>query len=382
MVNSTTLKKLRQNCLGPAAFANVDLSNSGLGSKDLEAVSSNILKNINKNPEIVSAVVTISFAGNNICGMTVWGDGDYDYKGLKSFTGCCVNRSKQFRVRRINFSRNNLGKRGFDYVADMIANLQNLTEISLRDCCGDGSCMEKLIDSFEKNKSLIQVDLRQNSLELDGAKYLAKCMKINKRIKSLELSNCTLGSDGCSWFSESLLHNTSLTFLSLAGNEIGNNGFSALMHALNEKNGSVCQLAHLDLQENGLTDSAMKDLSTCLRNNRFLQCIALQWNEISNMGASNLAIGLAENVTIKSILLFGNPITEVGVTTLLNARNNATDSSRVNGSSSSNNNSSSSHANHSSSSSHHHESTNNHNNNNSSSNMLSIDLGLPLPQAS
>lgn len=110
------LKKLKENALGPAAFSHVDLTNMAIGPNEMEAVALNIQKNLHKalqkaNPEISCPIASLNLSGNQICGVNSFGDGQYDYRGLQLFSSCLTRyaETKNFRIRRLVLSRNNLG---------------------------------------------------------------------------------------------------------------------------------------------------------------------------------------------------------------------------------------------------------------------------------
>jgi hypothetical protein len=60
--------------------------------------------------------------------------GEFEYRGMKAFANCCVQRQKQLKLKRLNVSRNQLGRKGVQFLAAIITGEILLTKPFLRDC--------------------------------------------------------------------------------------------------------------------------------------------------------------------------------------------------------------------------------------------------------
>lgn len=303
-VNPATIKRLKENSLGLTAYAHVDLSSSFVTSHDLDTIATAILKNMTKNPELICPIVSINLTGNQICGVTSLGYGQYDYKGLQALSNCLVNNNKQCRIKKIIFFRNNIGQKGFQLVGDIMAALALLTDVNLRDCGGDPHSMRKLGEAIEKSKGIANLDIAQNRIGSEGMIFLKKSLQVTRTIKSLNLSLCSLGPAGMSVLCEALKLNTSIQLIRLADNQLGDEGVATLAATLPFN----LSLLHIDLQENRITNVGAEALAVGLARNRSVVCIALQWNEITVEAVPALVEGISNSNSMKALFILGNRI--------------------------------------------------------------------------
>ena len=305
-MNAQFLQSIRANALGPTARAHIDLSNSLLRPRDLENFVKAIQKNIAKNPEILCPILTINMTGNEICGVDRLDEGEFDHRGLKLLATTLVQRSKVFKLRKLTLSGNRLDKRGFGLVATLLAGNHSITDIFLRDCGADDECIEAFIDSIEKSKGLVNVDLSFNPLELRGATFISRQLRSLKRLKSLDLSSCRFGAAGIRLICEGMVGNSTIQVLILLNNEAGDEGAAAIGIMLRENS----SLAHLDIQSNKISSVGACLIGDGLMGNKTLIGLGLQWNDIGPQGGQHIATCIRDNTTLKSLYVFGNRIDE------------------------------------------------------------------------
>ena len=71
------------------------------------------------------------------------------------------------------------------------------------------------------NKGLTTLDLGLNAIGDEGAKTIAKALKVNKGLTTLDLGHNAIGDEGAKTIAEALKVTTFLTMLDLKGNSIG-----------------------------------------------------------------------------------------------------------------------------------------------------------------
>lgn len=247
--------------------------------------------------------------------MVVAVSGEFEYRGMKAFTNCCVQRQKLFKLKRLNLSRNQLGRKGFQFVASIIQGNATVADLILRDCGLDAGNIDVLAEALDKSKGLVLLDIASNAgIAAEGGRLLARCLGHCKRIKSVDLSMCRLGPEGMKALCDSLQRNMSITQLSLNNNDCKDAGAVAVGSLLTHNN----TLTHIDLQANKISSAGIRALCEGLKENRSVVCIALQWNEIDNVGAVHVVEALKANLethggscSLKALFIFGNRIDEM-----------------------------------------------------------------------
>lgn len=156
------------------------------------------------------------------------------------------------------------------------------------------------------------LDLSNKNLNDDDIKVLIKHLNRSSCIRQLNLSNNQITDQGAIILAE-YLRNHQLTGLDIQNNKIGAAGAKALALAL-EKHVSLKTLL---MGYNHVTDEGAKQFGYMLRENKKLRLLALENNEISDAGASELAQGLNKNASLKGIYLAKNNIGDRGLAVLV-----------------------------------------------------------------
>ena len=102
----------------------------------------------------------------------------------------------------------------------------------------------KMVSTILANSALITLDLRDGSIEDNGAQALSEILKTNSTLTSLDLETNSIGDHGAQALAVALKTNSTLTALNLEDNSIGENGAQALSEAL--KTNSTCVIKDLD----------------------------------------------------------------------------------------------------------------------------------------
>ena len=191
----------------------------------------------------------------------------------------------------------------------------SLTSLDLRDNSIDDEGASSLSEALRVNTSLTSLYLSHNYFEHEGARSLSEALRVNTSLTSLDLSVNSIGAEGASSLSEALRVNTSLTSLDLSVNSIGDEGASSLSEALRM---NTC-LTSLHLSVNSIGDEGASSLSEALRMNTCLTSLHLSVNSIGDEGASSLSEALRVNTSLTSLDLSSNSIGVEGASSLSEA---------------------------------------------------------------
>ena len=165
------------------------------------------------------------------------------------------------------------------------------------------------------NTSLSSLNLRCNSIDVEGASSLSEALRVNTSVTSLDLPMNSIGAEGANFLSEALRVNTSLTSLDLGNNYICAEGANFLSEALRVNT----SLTSLDLASNSIHAEGAHSLSEALKVNTSLTSLSLHGNSIGADGAHFLSEALRVNTSLTSLNLSGNSIHAEGAHSLSEA---------------------------------------------------------------
>ncbi|XP_056867975.1 leucine-rich repeat-containing protein 74A isoform X2 [Takifugu flavidus] len=150
------------------------------------------------------------------------------------------------------------------------------------------------------------LELADNQIQAEGAKYLLEMLRANFTIHHLDLSNNGLKSAGARYVAQMLLDNVSLKILKLSGNEFTDDDAKYFGDALS----ITSRLKELDLSHNEFRGKGGEHLGQLLANNEGVEVLDLSWNHIRMKGAVAFCAGLRVNTGLKHLDLswngFGN----------------------------------------------------------------------------
>uniref|UniRef100_A0A3Q3E098 Leucine rich repeat containing 74A n=1 Tax=Labrus bergylta TaxID=56723 RepID=A0A3Q3E098_9LABR len=156
-----------------------------------------------------------------------------------------------------------------------------------------------------------------NGFTDDDAKYFADALSINSRIKELDLSHNAFCGKGGEHLGQ-LLNNEGLEFLDLSWNHLRMKGAVALCAGLKVN----MMLKHLDLSWNGFGNEGALSMGEALKFNNTLVHLNLNNNRLTNEGVGMLCRGLEFNDTLRVLLLAYNSLTVEGALALVNVVKN------------------------------------------------------------
>lgn len=179
-----------------------------------------------------------------------------------------------------------------------------------------------------------RLDLATQSLTLDTCRALGALLPKEAQLTELVLSDCMLSEEGATLLLQGLCANTILRLLDLKGNNLQARGAEALgkllrqnksiqsltlewnnLGAWEEAFATFCRalagnltLRQLDLRNNQISHQGAEELALALKGNTSLQQLDLRWNNIGLLGGRALASCLSSNRSLWRLELAGNNI--------------------------------------------------------------------------
>ena len=205
-----------------------------------------------------------------------------------------------------------------------VINVQQLTHLDLSlNNIGPLGCLEicKLLKHSESQLSWL--NLTNNQLTAEGAKYLAEAINNNCQLRTLDLSVNNISHIGAQHLAKAINNNNcQLRTLNLTRNNISHIGVQHLAEAI--KNNNNCQLRTLNLVENNISYIGAQHMAEAINNNNCqLHTLHLSLNNISHIGVKHLAKALSnENCQLHTLDLSSNSISHLGAQHLAKAINN------------------------------------------------------------
>ncbi|XP_016019280.2 leucine-rich repeat-containing protein 45 isoform X2 [Rousettus aegyptiacus] len=179
-----------------------------------------------------------------------------------------------------------------------------------------------------------RLDLATQSLTVDTCRALGKLLQSEALLTELVLSDCMLSEEGATLLLQGLCTNTVLRFLDLKGNNLRAAGAKALGRLLRQNKSiqsltlewnnlgtwedafaTFCRalagnstLQQLDLRNNQVSHKGAEELALVLKSHPSLQQLDLRWNNIGLLGGRALANCLPSNRTLWRLELAGNSV--------------------------------------------------------------------------
>ncbi|XP_029350274.1 leucine-rich repeat-containing protein 74A isoform X4 [Echeneis naucrates] len=154
--------------------------------------------------------------------------------------------------------------------------------------------------------NITSLELADNDIQAEGAKYLVEMLRANFTINHLDLSKNRLRSTGAEYVTKMLLDNISLKSVKLSGNGFTDDDAKYFADSFTGNS----RIKELDLSHNEFCGKGGEHLGQLLANNEALELLDLSWNHLRMKGAVAFCAGLKVNTMLKHLDLswngFGN----------------------------------------------------------------------------
>lgn len=155
------------------------------------------------------------------------------------------------------------------------------------------------------NTTLNELRIRSNGIDDEGAATIANALKTNTALYFLDLSHNQIREAGAAAISDALRLNAALKTLRMEFNSIGDVGAKAIGDEVLAVN---ITLTSLYLSSNSVSNAGAAAISQALEANTALSRLSLSSNAIGDNGAAAIFEALKVNTTLKLLSLFGNRI--------------------------------------------------------------------------
>ncbi|KAJ8341533.1 hypothetical protein SKAU_G00338240 [Synaphobranchus kaupii] len=250
----------------------------------------------------------------------------------------------------LNLNHHGLGPLGCKALAIALVSDMQITSLELEDNYVLAEGARYLVETLKANITIENLNLSNNHLKTEGAVYVTQMLLENISIKSIRLSGNKFTDDDGKNFSDALANNYRVKELDLSHNEFRERGGEHLGHMLANNEGlevldlswnhlrmkgavALCAglkvnmtLKHLDLSWNGFGNEGALALGEALKFNNTLVHLDLSYNRITNEGTGMLCKGLEANDTLKVLRLAYNSLTVEGALSLITVVRNSTKS--------------------------------------------------------
>ncbi|XP_039509721.1 NACHT, LRR and PYD domains-containing protein 14-like isoform X3 [Pimephales promelas] len=192
-------------------------------------------------------------------------------------------------LRELDLSGNDITDSELKMISPLLKHPQcKLEKLGLRSCrISDGGCAV-LSSALRSNPSLRELDLSENDFRDSGVKQLSYLLADPQcKLEKLELRSCRISDEGFTDLSSALRSNPSLRELDLSENNITDSGIKQLSDLLKHPQ---CKLEKLEMRSCYVSNRGCADLSSALRSNpSHLRELDLRGNVITDLGIKQLS---------------------------------------------------------------------------------------------
>uniref|UniRef100_A0A671U2V8 Leucine rich repeat containing 74A n=1 Tax=Sparus aurata TaxID=8175 RepID=A0A671U2V8_SPAAU len=227
----------------------------------------------------------------------------------------------------MTLSHHGLGPLGCKALAIALVSDMHINTLELADNHIQAEGAKYLMEMLRANFTIQHLVCCTGNMPLEGtrngftdedAKYFADALSTNSRIKEMDLSHNEFCGKGGAHLGQLLANNEGLEVLDLSWNHIRMKGAVAFCAGLKVN----MMLKHLDLSWNGFGNEGALAMGEALKFNNTLVHLNLNNNRLTNEGVGMLCRGLEFNDTLRVLLLAYNSLTVEGALALVNVVKN------------------------------------------------------------
>ncbi|XP_068608416.1 leucine-rich repeat-containing protein 74A [Brachionichthys hirsutus] len=223
-------------------------------------------------------------------------------------------------ISKLELADNHIQAEGAKYLEEMLRTNFTIQYLDLSNNHLQSAGAECVAKVLLDNISLKCLKVSGNGFIDDDAKYFTDVLSTNSRLQDLDLSHNAFCGKGGEYLGQLLANNESIELLDLSWNHIRMKGAVAFCAGLKVN----MMLKHLDLSWNGFGNEGALAIGEALKFNNTLVHLNLNNNRITNEGMGMLCRGLEFNDTLRVLLLAYNSVTVEGALTLINVVKNTT----------------------------------------------------------
>eukprot|EP01125_Pyxidicula_operculata_P001652 TRINITY_DN1148_c0_g1_i9.p1 TRINITY_DN1148_c0_g1~~TRINITY_DN1148_c0_g1_i9.p1 ORF type:complete len:440 (-),score=53.78 TRINITY_DN1148_c0_g1_i9:105-1424(-) len=205
---------------------------------------------------------------------------------------------------------------------------QKLTALNLngKEIADSGALL--IFESIRRRDSLVSLNMEGNMLGERAMQELKFVTIPNRNIKTLNLRDNYINVEAAKYIAEAIKFTPCLQTLKLGVNRIGNDGLKYIIDSINDSS-RISGITHLDVSGNYIGNEGAALISNYLQQNRSLTTLNLKNNNIDDAGAIQLAKSLSSNSTLTELNLVGNKILLKGLQQLFQSLLNSSTMNQI-----------------------------------------------------
>ncbi|XP_059817733.1 ribonuclease inhibitor-like isoform X2 [Hypanus sabinus] len=228
-----------------------------------------------------------------------------------------LSTNHSLREVELDLSYSELGDWGIKLLSETLRKLKcKIQKLGLDSVGLTAAGVVDLTSALSTNRSLAELDLGYNELGDSGVKLVFEALRNpGCKIQKLDLESVGLTAAGVVDLTSALSTNRSLTELDLRDNELGDSGVKLVSEALRNPG---CKIQNLCLVSVGLTAAGVGHLASALSTNRPLMELDLGDNELGDSGVKLLSAALRKpECKIQKLVLSWTGLTDSGIEDLV-----------------------------------------------------------------
>ena len=237
----------------------------------------------------------------------------------EQFTQICKRLENNKTIISLNLYENSTSNKGATEIATMLQTNTTLTSLILWNNRLGTEEVKTIAKALQANTTLTSLNLGFNYIGGSGATEIAAMLQTNTTLTSLILWGGAIEDAGAIKIAKALQTNTTLTSFDLSNNDISDTGATEIAKTLKTNT----TLTSLNLSDNGISDTGATEIAAMLQTNTTLTSFDLSNNKISDTGATEIAKTLKTNATLTSLNLSNDEISDtVAIETVETLKNN------------------------------------------------------------
>lgn len=152
---------------------------------------------------------------------------------LRSGSSWARNSACRSSLHTLSVGHNQLGDEGAAHIAALLHDNQVLTRLDLRTNKIKAAGAREIARALKQPSTrLVELDIQQNGIGHEGARYFSEALLVNKSLRILNLHGNSIKDEGTSYIADSLRQNRTLKRLVVWGNQMSKEGALHLASAL------------------------------------------------------------------------------------------------------------------------------------------------------
>ena len=211
----------------------------------------------------------------------------------------------------INVSGQNIDDQTISYIAFGLQNNTDLKSLNISQNNISDTGLLAIGNSLNGNTTLLDLDVSSNPFTSQGIQEFVKAIQLNRNlnIKKLNISELSISDSDANVIGDYV--NDSQTLLHFSMSKLGEFSSQGAMMFVNAYQNNKTLIV-LDISEINLADDGAVAISACIKNN-VIQEMYLSKNKITKKGAKILAKALKINVSLSTLDISENCITNKGI---------------------------------------------------------------------